>query len=121
MEIPVSGIPADGTSPRFALGVVIIDATTGQPADLPGLGGPDVPPPTPVTRTAALASVTTAGSVPAGCTQASFANSGAANATVAGGTLPPGYAVTFDAPDGDTLAAIAYSAVGTTLLVSTVA
>ncbi len=121
MEVSVSSDLAEGTNQRFALGIVIIDAATGQPADLSNLGGGNTPPPpTAVIRTAALTSATAAGSVSAGCTQASFVNSGTANATVAGGALPPGYAVTFDAPGGDTLAVIAYSASGTTLLISTV-
>lgn len=75
----------------------------------------------PVIRMAALASASTAGTLAAGAMTASFANTGSAAASVAGGTLPAGCAVTFDVPAGNTLGAIAYDATGTTLMISTVA
>jgi len=73
-------------------------------------------------RTPSMSTETTAGTVAAGALSVSFANIGTASATVAGGALPQGYSVTFDAPKGDTLAAIAYTASATaTLLISKIA
>lgn len=73
-----------------------------------------------VVRTPALLSTTTTGTVAAGATSVGFSNEGTVAATVAGGSLPAGRTVSFIAPDGDTLAAIAYIATGTTLVVAEV-
>ncbi len=69
--------------------------------------------------TAALTSSSAAGNTAAGLISASFLNSGAAAATVAGGSLPAGQIVNFEAPNGKTLNAIAYNGTGTTLIIST--
>ena len=61
-------------------------------------------------RTPSMTLETIAGTVATGALSVSFANIGTTSATVAGGTLPAGYSVTFDAPKGDTLAAISYTA-----------
>lgn len=76
--------------------------------------------PSGVQRTSTMYSATNAGSTAAGATEISFLNSGAAAAVVAGGSLPAGQALTFDARYPDTLGAIAYDATGTTLLISQV-
>lgn len=77
---------------------------------------------TPVTALATnLSRFNGIGTVAAGKRRVSFFNAGAANATVAGGTLAPGEVVTFSA-DGlrDVLAAIPFVATGTDLLTTTV-
>ena len=64
----------------------------------------------------------TSGTVAAGSFSASFANVGVANGTVGGITIKPGETVAFDAGAiNNTLAAIAYSAVGTEFLIITIA
>lgn len=73
-----------------------------------------------VVRTPTILSTTTTGTVAAGATSVGFSNEGTVAATVAGGSLPAGRTVSFIAPDGDTLAAIAYIATGTTLVVASV-
>ena len=73
-----------------------------------------------VVRTPTILSTTTTGTVAAGATSVGFSNEGTVAATVAGGALPAGRTVSFIAPDGDTLAAIAYTATGTTLVVASV-
>lgn len=73
-----------------------------------------------IVRTPTILSTTTTGTVAAGATSVGFSNEGTVAATVAGGTLPAGRTVSFIAPDGDTLAAIAYTATGTTLVVASV-
>jgi hypothetical protein len=69
-------------------------------------------------RTPSMITETSAGTVAAGALSVSFANIGTASATVAGGAPPKGYSVTFDAPKGDTLAAIAYTASATAPLLN---
>jgi len=109
---------AQDINARTATGVVIIDPATGDAiTGPPGSGGDDT---VPVVRSATLTSATGPGTTPAGCTQASFANTGVTAALVAGAQLGPGDSVTFDARGNDTLATIAYDATGTTLLVATV-
>lgn len=71
-------------------------------------------------QTASLLNVTTAGTVAAGAHSVSFANIGAADATVAGGTLKMNQAVSFEATLQGILGAIAYDATGTELLISEV-
>lgn len=71
------------------------------------------------TYAAAITSSTTTGTVAAGTFSVSFNNTGSAAATVAGGSLPAGSIVSFEAPNGGTLDAIAYDGTGTTLLIST--
>jgi hypothetical protein len=73
-----------------------------------------------VVYTAAAVATSTNGSVAAGAVSASFYNSGTLSATVAGGTLPANTGYDFAAPPQGTLGAIAYTAVGTTLLITTV-
>lgn len=73
-----------------------------------------------VERTPGFYSVTTDGTLAAGTVAASFFNIGTIDATVAGGTLSPGFAVNFEAPKGDTLAAIVYTCdADSTLLINT--
>lgn len=73
-----------------------------------------------VERTPGFYSVTTNGNVPAGSVAASFFNVGTTDATVAGGTLSPGFVVNFEAPKGDTLAQINYTSSSTAqLLINT--
>jgi len=69
--------------------------------------------------TAAVTASTTTGNTTAGARMVSFQNTGTANATVAGGTLPPGQTLTFEAPSDATIGAISYVATGTTLLIAT--
>lgn len=71
------------------------------------------------TFTAAITTVSAAGNVAAGAVSAAFLNSGAAAVTVAGGSLPAGQIVNFEAPAGGTLNAIAYDGTGSTLVIST--
>jgi hypothetical protein len=52
--------------------------------------------------------------------EVSFLNSGTANATVAGGPLPPNFVITYRAPIGAVINPIAYDATGTTLNISTI-
>jgi hypothetical protein len=66
-------------------------------------------------RTPSYTSTTTTGTVSAGTKSVSFYNAGFFNATVLGTTLSAGDTITFQAPDQDTLGAIAYVATGTTL------
>jgi hypothetical protein len=68
--------------------------------------------------TAGLINVTGAGTTLAGLYQVSFANIGAANATVAGTTLYPGTSLDYVAPNGGTIDPIAYDATGTTLAIA---
>lgn len=84
---------------------------TAVPTSLVGTG---------VVRTSAATTSTTTGTVAAGATSASFLNTGTVNATVAGGVLIPGMGFEFSADHPDTLAAIAYVATGTTLVITTV-
>ena len=84
---------------------------TAVPTSLVGTG---------VVRTSAATTSTTTGTVAVGATSASFMNTGTANATVAGGVLIPGMGFEFSADHPDTLAAIAYVATGTTLVITTV-
>lgn len=78
---------------------------------------------TPTNRVSAMISVgaSTTAATAAGIVSASFYNnSTTVNATVAGGTLPPSTAISFQANDNDKLAAISYStAVGGSLLIAT--
>lgn len=80
----------------------------------------DVALPANVTVTPALAVATGAGTVSAGARMASFNNTGASAATVAGGSLAPGEIATFEAPSGTVLDAIVYDGTGTTLQIATV-
>lgn len=64
---------------------------------------------TPETLAASLATATAAGTVAAGAKMVSVKNTGAAAATVAGGSLPAGETVTWVAPDGAVLGAVAYT------------
>jgi hypothetical protein len=68
--------------------------------------------------TASVFSKSDAGDLPEGAYSISFLNMGEALASVAGGPLPSGVGVSFEAPAGSTLASISYSAIGTTLLIS---
>lgn len=67
-----------------------------------------------------MTTATAAGTVATGARSVSFANSGTADATVAGGSLPAGAAIAWEAPVGAALAAVAYDATGTTLMVAEV-
>jgi len=83
-----------------------------------------LPNPTPVSLpsaslTATLDSSSGSSSTSAGLHMVSFYNSGSANATIAGGTLAAGLTITFEAPVGQTIGAIAYNATGTTLVIAT--
>jgi hypothetical protein len=70
--------------------------------------------------TPALQTITTNTTITAGKRAITVANTGAANITVAGGTLAPGQVVSWSAPGRfDTLAAVAINAVGSSALVST--
>ena len=71
-------------------------------------------------RTASLTRATSSGTVSAGAKSVSFGNFGSANATVAGTNLEPNESADFNAPLGDTLAAIAYDGTGTELLIAEV-
>ena len=73
-------------------------------------------------RTAGLIRVTGAGTVAAGARSVSFANTGAANATVTGAAtiLKAGEIVSFTAQTNDTLGAISYSGTGTEILIAEV-
>lgn len=73
-----------------------------------------------VIRAADLTTSTTTGTVAAGATSVGFSNEGAVAATVAGGQLLAGRTVSFDTNGADTLAAIPYTATGTTLVIATV-
>lgn len=60
------------------------------------------------------------GTIAAGTVAASLFNVGTTDATVAGGTLSPGFVVNFEAPKGDTLGEIVYEASATAkLLINT--
>jgi hypothetical protein len=72
-------------------------------------------------RTAAMTTTTTTGNTAAGLNGVSFFNNGSIAATVAGGSLPAGQSVTFQANGTDTIGAIAYVATGTSLLIATLA
>lgn len=67
-----------------------------------------------------MTTATAAGTVAAGARSVSIANSGTADATVAGGSLPAGAAIAWDAPVGASLGAITYDATGTTLMIAEV-
>lgn len=71
-------------------------------------------------RTPGLLSTSAAASVAAGAKSVSFANVGAAAGTVLAVSVPAGATVNFTTQGNDTLGAIAYSGVGTTLLISEV-
>jgi hypothetical protein len=73
-----------------------------------------------VVRTASMLRSTTSGAIAAGAKSVSFVNTGSANATVAGAVLKPTEAVRFTTEGSDTLAAIAYNATGTELLITQV-
>lgn len=60
------------------------------------------------------------GTVAAGATSLSIANTGAAAGTVNGATLEPGEAPSWEAPVGKTLGAITYDASGTTFKITKV-
>lgn len=70
--------------------------------------------------TPGLQTITTNTAIAAGARAITVANTGAANITVAGGTLAPGQVVSWSAPGRfDTLAAVAINATGSSALVST--
>ena len=70
------------------------------------------------TRTSNILRTTTTGTIAAGVYSASFANTGAANATVKTVILKPGETINFDAGAmNNTLDAIPYVATGTELLI----
>lgn len=71
--------------------------------------------------TAAVSSVSNAGSTAANAIQVSFANTGTTAAIVAGTSLPANASVSFNAPSGRTINAITYDATGTTLLIAVLA
>lgn len=73
-----------------------------------------------VQRTPSFTITSTTGTVSAGAKSVAFYNSGAANATVAGSTLAPFEFIRFAVTGSDTLAAITYTATGTTLKITEV-
>lgn len=70
-----------------------------------------------IQRTPTLSTVSTTGTIAAGCVAVSVANTGAANGTLLGQTIAPGVVIDYVAPWGDTIGAIAYNATGTTFLI----
>jgi len=93
--VAILGGARDGTSP------LIVDTEAGAGA----------------TRTPALTSVTASGSVTAGKKSVAFLASDDFVGTVAGGTLPAGKAISFEADGSDTLSAIAYTRSAGTLYI----
>lgn len=80
------------------------------------------PPLTPPRRTTAMTLATAAGTVAAGKRSITFQNVHASAAsTVKGVSLAAGKSVTFTAPPGETLDAVAYDATSSSLLISSVA
>jgi hypothetical protein len=71
------------------------------------------------TVTPGLIRPTTSGTIAAGKNSASFYNAGAVSGTLLGVTLAVGETVSFSAPGGYVLDAIAYDATGTTFLIGT--
>ncbi len=67
-----------------------------------------------------LKTVTGPGVVPVGCRSVAFANSGTADAVLAGGMIPAGVSIPVAAPVGATLASVPYDATGTTLMIAEV-
>jgi hypothetical protein len=78
-------------------------------------GGLDVTLPS-GTNTPAQSTVTSGGTVAAGFKKVSIANLGTVNATVLGNALEPGFAINFEAEEGKSLDAIAYTAGATSAL-----
>lgn len=76
------------------------------------------PPPTPQVRQAHVHSDTGSGIVPSPNYGFSIANVGAANGTVNGVTLKPGYTVSFSPTSVDTLNNLNYDATGTEFLIT---
>jgi hypothetical protein len=71
-------------------------------------------------RTPTITIAAGSGSVAAGAKSVALLNNGAADATILGQTIPPGTSVAFNAPNNDTLAAIAYNGTGTQLIITEV-
>jgi hypothetical protein len=67
-----------------------------------------------------LKTVSGPGVVPVGCRSVAFANSGTADATLAGGMIPAGVSIPVAAPVGAMLAPVPYDATGTTLMIAEV-
>lgn len=70
-----------------------------------------------VSRTASMSTVAADGTVAPGAINVSFFNIGTVAATVAGGALPAGFSVSFEAPKGDTLDQIGYTCGATSSLI----
>ena len=74
-----------------------------------------------ITRTPAIITTTTSGTVASGTRSVTFFNRGSANATVMGEVIESGEIFTWSAGSTrDTLGAIIYDATGTTLVITTV-
>lgn len=104
----------DSDNGPIEVGAVMLFDGNGDPVDLSSLGA--ATPATPNTGT--VASSTGVGATTAGALSVAIANAGAADATVAGVTLPAGASVCWESANG--LNPIAYDGTGTTLLITEV-
>lgn len=71
-----------------------------------------------VQRTPYLETTSSAGNISAGTVSISISNIGNASGEVLGVSVPTGATVSYDAPNEDSIGAIAYNATGTTFLIS---